>query len=114
MESSNLKNMVVLKNLPSNIVDEAIIILKNSKKIKKLEKIENNKNINKSERKTKEKDYILKEAEMLVNSYVSKMENKENKSEANKKIKQNYKKLKKYALISTIVCLTEFILLITL
>ena len=39
MEASNLKNMVVLKNLPSNIVDEAIIILKNSKKIKKLEKI---------------------------------------------------------------------------
>ena len=43
MEASNLKNMVVLKNLPSNIVDEAIIILKNSKKIKKLEKVENNK-----------------------------------------------------------------------
>ena len=28
MESSNLKNMVVLKNLPSNLIDEAIIILK--------------------------------------------------------------------------------------
>ena len=49
MEASNLKNMVVLKNLPSNIVDEAIIILKNSKKIKKLEKVENNKTTNKKE-----------------------------------------------------------------
>ncbi len=27
MEQSNLKNMVVLKNLPSNIVEEAIVIL---------------------------------------------------------------------------------------
>ena len=31
MESSKLKNMVVLKNLPSNIVDEAIIVLKKRK-----------------------------------------------------------------------------------
>ena len=66
MEASNLKNMVVLKNLPSNIVDEAIIILKNSKKIKKLEKVENNKTTNKKEKQTTQKDYILKEAEMLV------------------------------------------------
>ena len=38
METSNMKNMVVLKNLPSNLVEEAIIILKSSKKVKKLEK----------------------------------------------------------------------------
>ena len=30
MDISNMKNMVVLKNLPSNIVDEAIVILKNN------------------------------------------------------------------------------------
>ena len=40
METSNLKNMVVLKNLPSNIVDEAIIVLKTNKKAKKLQKID--------------------------------------------------------------------------
>ena len=39
METSKLKNMVVLKNLPSNIVDEAIIVLKTNKKVKKLQKI---------------------------------------------------------------------------
>ena len=38
-----MKNMVVLKNLPSNLVEEAIVILKSSKKVKKLEKIEKNK-----------------------------------------------------------------------
>lgn len=40
METSNMKNMVVLKNLPSNLVEEAIVILKSSKKVRKLEKIE--------------------------------------------------------------------------
>ena len=70
METSKMKNMVVLKNLPSNLVEEAIVILKSSKKVKKLEKIEKNKKINKNETVKKEKDYILKEAEMLVNSYI--------------------------------------------
>ena len=28
MNTDDMKNMVVLKNLPSNIVDEAIVILK--------------------------------------------------------------------------------------
>ncbi len=114
MEASNLKNMVVLKNLPSNIVEEAIIILKNSKKIKRLEKIENNKNNNKQPRQAKEKDYILKEAEMLVNSYVSKMENKEDKKIVENKIQKKYKKIKKYAILSTIAASLEFILLLTL
>lgn len=114
MEASNLKNMVVLKNLPSNIVDEAIIILKNSKKIKKLEKIENNKTTNKKEKQTTQKDYILKEAEMLVNSYVSKIENKEDKKIADNKMQQKYKKIKKYSIITTIIGVIEFILLLTL
>ena len=41
MKDSNLKNMVILKNLPSNLVDEAIVILKNGAKVKQVEKIEN-------------------------------------------------------------------------
>ena len=40
MEASKMKNMVVLKNLPSNLVEEAIVILKSNKHVKKLEKIE--------------------------------------------------------------------------
>ena len=35
MNSNQMKNMIVLKNLPSNLIDEAFIILKNNKKIKK-------------------------------------------------------------------------------
>ena len=41
MDISNMRNMVVLKNLPSNIVDEAIVILKTNKKIKRPEMAEN-------------------------------------------------------------------------
>ena len=43
MNQGGLKNMVVLKNLPSNIVEEAIIVLKTNKKIKQVEKIEKEK-----------------------------------------------------------------------
>ena len=75
METSNLKNMVVLKNLPSNIVDEAIIVLKTNKKAKKLQKIEKNNKTTENEENKKDKEYILKEAEMLVNNYISKIEN---------------------------------------
>ena len=59
MNSNQMKNMIVLKNLPSNLIDEAFIILKNNKKIKSLERIENKKT-NKIE-KEKTEDYIVKE-----------------------------------------------------
>ena len=58
METSNLKNMVVLKNLPSNIVDEAIIVLKTNKKAKKLQKIEKNNKTTENEENKKDKEYI--------------------------------------------------------
>ena len=63
MNQGGLKNMVVLKNLPSNIVEEAIIVLKTNKKIKQVEKIEKEKSIESKEIKNRENDYILKEAE---------------------------------------------------
>ena len=49
MKDSNLKNIVVLKNLPSNIVEEAFVVLKSNKYIKELEKIENTKKISTAE-----------------------------------------------------------------
>ena len=80
MEASKLKNIVVLKNLPSNIVDEAIVVLKTNKKVKKFQKIEQSMTIKKNETDKKDKDYILKEAEMLLNDYISKVENKDKKN----------------------------------
>lgn len=113
METSNMKNMVVLKNLPSNLVEEAIVILKSSKKVKKLEKIEKKNQIEKSEFSKKGKDYILKEAEMLVCSYISKLENNQ-KSKQYKTIKNNkkYIRLKNYAYLSSIIIIIQAVLLI--
>ena len=111
MEASNLKNMVVLKNLPSNIVDEAIIVLKTNKKAKKLQKIEKNNQVDKEEK--KDKDDVLKEAEMLVNSYISKVEIKDIKKEnVSQKQKNRYEKLKKYSIATTVLCIIQAIIII--
>ena len=112
MEASKMKNMVVLKNLPSNLVDEAIIILKANKRVKKLEKLENPKDKNNTTESQKERkkddSYILKEAEMLVSDYIIKLENNKNKKKFEQKNQsKKYKKLKKYAYISTIIIFIE-------
>ena len=110
MESSDMKNMVVLKNLPSNMVEEAIIIFKESQKVKEKELIDKIEKRNISGIKTKSKDYILKEAEMLVTDYINKIESskKTEKSEKNMKIK--YKKLKYYSIFSTIILIISLII----
>lgn len=105
MENSNMKNMIVLKDLPSNIVEEAIVILKTNKKVKNLEKINKITEVEASKKETKDKNYILKEAEMLVNNYISKIE--EGKKEKDKNTKKS--KFKKYNFIITIIAIVEFI-----
>ena len=62
--------------------------------------------------KTREDDYILKEAEMLVNTYISKLEDKKKTREiTNKKEKQKYNRIKNYAYISSFAILIESIIL---
>ena len=83
MEISKMKNMIILKNPPSNLVEEAIIILKSNRKVQELKYTEIKKN-NQSNN-LKEKDYIIKEAESVISNYISKVENKEKqKYKANK------------------------------
>ena len=109
MNKNDLKNIVVLKNLPSNIVDEAIVILKSNKKIKKIE-VADKKNLKISNTVPKNNMYVINEAEMIVNDYISKLENKEEKKEACSLIKEKYKRLKKYSCISSIILLMSIIL----
>lgn len=112
MNQSNFKNMVVLKNLPSNIVEEAIVILKTNKKVKKLEKIEKNKILEDTTCKKKENDYILREAEMLVSNYISSLEEKKQERKMNnKKMEQKYKRIKNYAYMTSLIILIETIML---
>ena len=95
MNTENMKNMLVLKNLPSNIVEEAIVILKPNIKLKSLDKIEKNNKKNKSEKIGNSKKYIINEAEMLISNYISKIENDKNRNiKVNKKIEDKCKRLK--------------------
>lgn len=113
MEASNMKNMVVLKNLPSNLVEEAIIIVKSNKQVKKLEKIEKKRKQEKIEPVKKEKDYIVREAEMLVSSYISKLENNHQAKKTKKlEYSKKYRRLKNYAYIASFIILIQAILLI--
>ena len=107
MDMSDLKNIVVLKNLPSNLVDEAIVVLKRNANIKKLEHIENtNKNLKKEEDEKNESNkskFIVKEAEMVITDYISKIENQSIRKANNKDLEMKYKKLKKCTIVLGII-----------
>lgn len=45
METEKFKNMIVLKNLPSNLIEEAFVVIKPNKKIKELKVGKNQQNI---------------------------------------------------------------------
>ena len=107
MESSNMKNMVVLKNLPSNMVEEAIIIFKETKTVKQKELIDKSNQVNFDERQPKSKEYILKEAEMLVSDYIDKIEKKKY---LEKDIKIKYANLKKYSIVATTLLVISLII----
>lgn len=102
MDTSSLKNIVVLKDLPSNIVEEAIVVLKENQKIQKLELIDKSKKIAKEqagekvvERGKNSKDYVIKEAQMLIAEYISRIENKNKiENQSIQTLKKKYKKLK--------------------
>ena len=110
MQSSDMKNMVVLKNLPSNMVEEAIIIFKENQKVREKEFIEKGNKINLVEIHTKSKDCILKEAEMLVTDYINKIENKKKLEKCDKNIMIKYKRLKYYSLVATILFVISLII----
>lgn len=106
MDSNGMKNMIVLRNLPSNMVEEAFIVFKNNVKIHKAEKIDKSKILQKEE-KEKSKDYMIKEAELIVSNYISQIEKREHDlCSGSKKLKEKYKRLKALtvflAMLSTI------------
>lgn len=89
-----MKNMIILRDLPSNMVEEAFIVFKDNVKIHKKEKVEKNKTLGKEE-KPRSKEYMIKEAEMIVQDYISKIEKREYEiGSKNKKLQEKYKRLK--------------------
>ena len=109
MEVSNMKNIVVLKNLPSNIVEEAIIILKTNKEAKRLEYIEKNSKIN-TDRGKKTKEYMVREAESVIYNYISKIEKNKSDQMTNLNMERKYRNLKIYSIISSIMLILLMIL----
>lgn len=110
MQTDKVKNIVVLKNLPSNIVEEAIVILKSNKYAKKLQMIEKNNNKELEQKEGSGKEYIIKEAEALLSNYMSKIENNRTIERPNKNLKEKYARLKKYSIIITIFFAISFII----
>lgn len=110
MQANSVKNIVILKNLPSNIVEEAIVILKSNKYAKKFQMIEKNNNKELEQKQSNSKEYIVKEAEALLSSYISKIEDKKIIDKPNKALSNKYKKLKKYSIIMTILFAISFII----
>ena len=110
MNNEGLKNIVLLKDLPSNLIEEAIIVLKENKKIHKVQKIidinnekkrqkndkqnKNKNNLNNNEilNKNIDNDYIIKEAYMLLDDYTKRLETETPSWKNNvKKLERKYK-----------------------
>lgn len=110
MDISKMKNIVILKNLPSNIIDEAFVVLKSNKKICNLEKIENAKVSKTQQDNKKDENYVLKEAEMLLSDCILKIEDKQKNNDKNIK-NRNFSRIKTLAFFSTFMAIIELIII---
>ena len=102
MNNLDMKNIIVLKDLPSNIIDEAIVILKDNN-IKR--KANSDKN---------QEDYIntniVNEAQNIVTEYIEKVERTKSSKNNEKKILLKYKKLQILTTILGIMLIISFLI----
>lgn len=135
MKTDIMKNVIILKNLPSNLIDEAIVIVKDKKKIKDInysefikdggEKFSSSSNRQTSNRviqgymkeedlkkledtKKEERKYVIKEAEIVVTNYLSKIDNKMPEKKI-KRLEKSYKRAKKMSIILGIISVISII-----
>lgn len=110
MQEGNFKNTIVLKDVKSNLIEEAIIVLKENKEARSLNKIENRNKGGKKDLKPIKKDYIVKEAELIISNYIEDIDKKEKEKDIeNRNLK--YKRLKKYAYFTTFFMLMQIIII---
>ena len=135
MKTDIMKNVIILKNLPSNLIDEAIVIVKDKKKIKDInysefikdggEKFSSSANKQTSNRviqgymkeedlkkledtKKEDRKYVIKEAEIVVTNYLSKIDNKMPEKRI-KRLETSYKRAKKMSIILGIISVISII-----
>ena len=106
MQKSKMKNVVVLKNLPSNLIEEAFVVVKSKKIARSLEYIDGKNGKIKSD--CKESDYIVREAESVLFSYANLVEKKEEKRE-NIPLKRKYNMTKLYGALVTLAFIVTVI-----
>ncbi|MDO5557182.1 MAG: hypothetical protein Q4G05_02945 [Clostridia bacterium] len=117
MNINKMKNVVVLKNLPSNIIEEAIVILKQNKKAVVFE----NKNdidnrvdkdyINSKNGISSSKDYIVKEAELIIKDCII---GEGQKKERFIELQRKYSNLKKTTVTMLLIFILSMILTVML
>ena len=91
-----LRNIVILKDLPSNVIEEAFVVLKKNQKVKNFEHINNRNNFNCEKNGEDDNEFIVKEAELLIQNY---MDNNSNtpKEKHNAQLNKKYKRVKRIA-----------------
>ena len=104
---NSLKNMLILKDLPSNLIEEAYIVLNPNLKLQNNAIKENNEN--KKDNKILSKDYILEEAKYVLLNYISKIETKKEKVNV-KLLEKKYRKLKKIT-ITTLISFLIYVII---
>lgn len=107
MDKCKMKNVVVLKNLPSNLIEEAFVVVKSRKVAKNLERIDCKQNG--FDDKCKEDGYIVREAESVLASYVRIVEKKDEKK-VDLGVKRRYNVIKIYSILVTIAFVIAVIL----
>ena len=110
MDANVMKRVIVLKNLQSNMVEEAYVIFKNNIKSHKYEMVDNQ-NYKSKIKKKNGKDYMVSEAESIINDYINRVEENSFRNESCN-LKKKYKKLKLGAIILTIISILNFALYI--
>lgn len=105
MKISQMKNIIVLKDLPSNLVDEAIVILKSGSKVKNKEMVEKNHKTSFEESGDAGYEIAIKEAEYIVGDYMKKLEKPEDNTVSLRKIRIGYKKMQICSVLLGIVAI---------
>lgn len=91
MNNTSMKNMVVLRDLPSNLIEEAIVIFKPNVNLNKYQ--EESKNI-KTSVQTMKKEFVIREAELVISNYISNLEKPKQLERANKQLIAKCKRTK--------------------
>lgn len=93
MVTKGMQRIILLKDVPSNIVEEAIVVLKDNKLINRKSKaVEFFDSENKFARYQSDKDFVLKEAQNVIFEYIRDVENKKDRIDQSK-LEKKYKRL---------------------